>query len=46
VCTPVTKSVRWWDKFGRPHWSQVVVGQKCFWPKHNNGPFPANHGHW
>ena len=29
VCTPVIKNVKWWDRFGYPHWSQVVVAQTC-----------------
>ena len=29
VCAPVVKKVKWWDNYGYPHWSQVVVGQKC-----------------
>ena len=28
-CTPIVKKVKWWDRFGYPHWSQVVVGQNC-----------------
>jgi hypothetical protein len=48
-CQPITKKVKWWDRFGYPHWSVVVVGQKCppqFPPKfpphgpYNPGPFP------
>lgn len=49
-CQPVLKNVKWWDRFGRPHWSQVVVGQKCPPPKfppyggpYNPGPFPPHH---
>ena len=40
VCKPIVKKVKWWDKFGYPHWNQVVVGQKCFFVKHN-GPGPG-----
>ena len=46
-CQPIVKKVKWWDRFGYPHWSQVVVGQKCpppFHPPHNNGPFPGGPG--
>lgn len=28
-CAPVVKKVKWWDNWGNPHWSNVVVGQKC-----------------
>jgi hypothetical protein len=48
-CQPIVKKVKWWDRFGYPHWSQVVVGQKCppKFPPHNNGPFPPHHnGGW
>ena len=31
VCKPVFKTVRWWDRWGRPHFKQVVVGQECHW---------------
>ena len=31
VCQPVFKSVRWWDRYGRPHIRQVVVRQECHW---------------
>ncbi len=49
-CQPIVKKVKWWDRFGYPHWSQVVVGQKCPPPKfpphgpHNPGPFPPHGG--
>jgi len=46
VCQPILKKVKWWDHFGYPHWSQVVVGQKCLpvgFP-HNHGPFPPHGG--
>jgi hypothetical protein len=46
-CTPIVKKVKWWDRFGYPHWSQVVVGQKCppiFYPPHNHGPVPPHGG--
>jgi hypothetical protein len=46
-CQPVTKKVKWWDRWGRPHWDVVVVGQKCPPPKffpHNYGPHPYNPG--
>jgi hypothetical protein len=47
-CQPITKKVKWWDRFGYPHWSVVVVGQKCPPPKFPPyGPFPGgpgNHG--
>jgi hypothetical protein len=47
-CTPIVKKVKWWDRFGYPHWSQVVVGQKCpppkFPPFPPHGPFPHNPG--
>jgi hypothetical protein len=39
-CKPILKKVKWWDHFGYPHWSQVVVGQNCS----HNGSFPFNHG--
>ena len=29
VCRPIVKNVKWWDNWGYPHWSQVVVGQDC-----------------
>ncbi len=28
-CRPIVKNVKWWDRFGRPHWRQVVVGRNC-----------------
>jgi hypothetical protein len=52
-CTPIVKKVKWWDRFGYPHWSQVVVGQNCqpkfppkFPPNGNPGPFPPHNGPW
>ncbi len=39
-CTPVVKNVKWWDKWGRPHWSAVVVSYTCKAPGHHN------HGPW
>jgi hypothetical protein len=24
-CRPVFKQVKWWDRFGYPHWKQVIV---------------------
>jgi hypothetical protein len=29
VCRPIVKNVKWWDNWGYPHFSQVVVGQNC-----------------
>lgn len=29
VCRPIVKNVKWWDNWGYPHFSQVVVGQSC-----------------
>ncbi len=49
-CQPIVKKVKWWDRYGYPHWSQVVVGQKCpprQFPPHgpyNPGPFPPHGG--
>ena len=40
-CKPVVKKVKWWDHWGNPHWTQVVVGQKCFF-KSGNGPHHGN----
>lgn len=49
VCQPVFKKVKWWDRWGHPHWSQVVVSQKCFFKPgngpHHNGPW-NNDGPW
>lgn len=28
-CKPIVKTVKWWDKWHRPHWSNVVVSYKC-----------------
>jgi hypothetical protein len=38
-CRPIFKTVRWWDRWGRPHFKQVVVGRDC---GRNHGP----HGGW
>jgi hypothetical protein len=45
ICKPVFRQVKWWDRYGRPHWKRVAVGRKCFIvrPHHNrhhnwNGP--------
>lgn len=51
VCKPVFKKVKWWDRWGNPHRSMVVVGQKCFFVRghrhHRNddGPWDDN-GRW
>lgn len=40
MCRPVTKQVKWWDRFGRPHWRTVTV-RECPPPHHhhyNYGP--------
>ena len=44
-CTPVTQNVKWWDKWGNPRWSKVVVGYNCH-PKHGPKPFPGHGGPW
>lgn len=28
-CRPVYKTVRWWDRWGHPHFKKVVVGRDC-----------------
>jgi hypothetical protein len=40
VCQPVFKTVRWWDRWGRPHFKRVVVRQECHWVggPHHGGP--------
>jgi hypothetical protein len=48
-CKPVVKKVKYWDRWGNPHWTQVVVGQKCFRPQnngHHNGPWNNNGPGW
>ena len=42
-CQPVVQKVKWWDNFGRPHWSNVVVGNKCAFggPGFGPGGFPG-----
>ena len=45
TCQPVTKNVKWWDKFGNPHWSKIVVGQKCSFANPGGGRgFPGGQG--
>ena len=39
-CKPVVKKVKYW-RHGHPHWRVVVVGYKCFRPRHND---PWNNG--
>lgn len=40
-CKPIVKTVKWWDKWHRPHWSNVVVSYKC------KPPFGGrHHGPW
>lgn len=47
VCQPVFQTVRWWDRWGRPHVKQVVVRQECRWvfgPGPFQGPKPGWNG--
>ncbi len=44
-CKPVLKNVKWWDKWGNPRWSKVVVGYNCG-PKFGPKPFPGHGGPW
>ncbi len=48
VCTPITKTVHWTDRWGRPHAYTKVVGQKCvpvpLQPYHP--PFHVPHHPW
>ena len=48
ICKPVFKKVKWWDRRGHPHWSFVVVGQKCFFqrPYHPRRDGWSNNGGW
>ncbi|HEY5080922.1 MAG TPA: hypothetical protein VII91_03200 [Bauldia sp.] len=50
VCHPVFKQVKWWDRFGRPHWKQVIVARNCdfrsFYPHPHQDPHPAPHPVW
>ena len=32
-CRPIVQKVKWWDEWGYPHWSDVVVGQNCRHPR-------------
>jgi len=46
-CRPIVKNVKWWDRWGRPHWKQVVVGNNCRRGPHQGpgGPgFPGGLG--
>jgi hypothetical protein len=38
VCAPVVQKVKWWDNWGNPHWSNVVVGQNCSFGGRGFGP--------
>jgi hypothetical protein len=38
VCRPITKTVRWIDRWGHPHFVTKVVGQKC-----TPAPLPPYH---
>jgi hypothetical protein len=31
VCRPVFKTQRWRDRWGRLHYSRVIVGHRCYW---------------
>ncbi len=50
VCHPVFKTVKWWDRWHRPHFKRVVVRQQCTWvygPQHGGpGPWNGPHGPW
>lgn len=51
VCTPVTRTVKWWDHWNRPHWTVMVVGQTCTYPGQGNwnkgpGNWNGNGGNW
>ena len=43
VCKPVYKTVKWWDRWHRPHFRKVVVRQTCYW---TYGPNPAWGSNW
>ena len=47
-CRPVIKNVKWWDRFGYPHWRQIVVAQTCdFYGQHPHPhPYPGPHQGW
>ncbi len=49
VCRPVFQTVKWWDRWGRPHFKRVVVRQECNWvyrPGPYPGPFPGQYPGW
>jgi hypothetical protein len=39
ACRPVYKNVKWWDRWGRPHWKKIQV-RDC----HRHGPPPPFYG--
>lgn len=46
-CKPIVRTVKFYGRWGRPYWKQVVVGQDCG-PRfphhggpHHGGPFPG-----
>jgi hypothetical protein len=49
-CRPVFKQVKWWDRFGYPHWKQVIVARNCsfdgFYPHPQHEPHNRPHPAW
>lgn len=42
VCYPVTKKVKWWDRYGYPHWRTITV-RECSPPPPPPPPPPPYH---
>lgn len=49
-CRHVIKQVKWWDRFGYPHWKQIVVARNCsfggFYPHPQPEPRYRPHPAW
>ncbi len=45
-CRPIVRTVRWWDRWGNPHYRQVVVGRDCGWDHRGPRGDWNNHDRW
>ena len=47
-CGPAYRTVKWWDQWGNPHWSNVPVDQNCAPPPPHWGrsEFPGPTAPW
>jgi hypothetical protein len=43
-CKPIVKNVKFYGRWGRPYWKQVVVGQDCGPRRPHHGGHHGGHG--